>query len=111
MTFSEFGRQIASNASTGTDHGTAAPMFLFGDCVKQGMIGEAPDIPAEIEPIEGVAMQYDFRDIYGSVLIDLFGVAEQDILEILYPEFQYVSLLHCTETEVVLPATASAGSR
>ena len=30
MTFSEFGRQIASNASYGTDHGDAGPMFLFG---------------------------------------------------------------------------------
>src|SRR5690606_33177448 len=32
MTFSEFGRQIAANNSLGTDHGTAAPLFLFGSC-------------------------------------------------------------------------------
>jgi uncharacterized protein (DUF1501 family) len=30
MTFSEFGRRIKSNASGGTDHGAAAPLFVFG---------------------------------------------------------------------------------
>lgn len=39
MTFSEFGRQIASNASLGTDHGDAAPLFLFGTCIQTGIIG------------------------------------------------------------------------
>ena len=42
MTFSEFGRQIASNESLGTDHGTAAPLFLFGSCVKPGFTGQNP---------------------------------------------------------------------
>ena len=30
MTFSEFGRRIKSNGSGGTDHGAAAPLFVFG---------------------------------------------------------------------------------
>ncbi len=38
MTFSEFGRQIASNGSFGTDHGDAAPIMLFGSCVNTGVI-------------------------------------------------------------------------
>jgi uncharacterized protein (DUF1501 family) len=39
MTFSEFGRRIKSNASTGTDHGTAAPLFVFGAGVQGGILG------------------------------------------------------------------------
>ncbi len=103
MTFSEFGRQIASNASDGTDHGTAAPLFLFGACIKQGMVGETPEIPATIEPIEGVGMQFDFRDIYGSLLIDWFEVSQADVQNLLYPEFQYTSLLLPCLTPVVDP--------
>ena len=40
MTFSEFGRRIKSNGSTGTDHGAAAPMFIFGKEVQ----GQRPPV-------------------------------------------------------------------
>ena len=39
MCFSEFGRRVKENASGGTDHGVAGPMFLIGDRVKGGMFG------------------------------------------------------------------------
>ena len=39
MSFSEFGRRVRQNASQGTDHGTAAPMFLFGPMVQPGIVG------------------------------------------------------------------------
>ncbi|MEY4892602.1 MAG: hypothetical protein RIQ34_1214, partial [Bacteroidota bacterium] len=45
MTFSEFGRRIKSNSSSGTDHGAAAPMFLFGKSVEAGMLGVNPTLP------------------------------------------------------------------
>src|SRR6185295_2882052 len=45
MTFSEFGRRIKSNTSIGTDHGAAAPMFLFGDQVVPGVLGNNPALP------------------------------------------------------------------
>ena len=48
MTFSEFGRRIKSNDSLGTDHGAAAPMFLFGSKVQSGVIGNSPQIPATL---------------------------------------------------------------
>src|SRR5947207_7958196 len=44
MTFSEFGRRVEQNASGGTDHGAAAPMFMFGTRIKQGVIGEHPSL-------------------------------------------------------------------
>ncbi|HMB95291.1 MAG TPA: DUF1501 domain-containing protein, partial [Tepidisphaeraceae bacterium] len=44
MTFSEFGRRVASNASGGTDHGAAAPMMLFGPACKQAIVGAHPSL-------------------------------------------------------------------
>jgi len=79
MTFSEFGRQIASNASNGTDHGDAAPLFFFGSCLSSQVIGNNPTISSTIVNQAGVPMQYDFRDVYASVLHDWFGVSETDV--------------------------------
>ena len=44
MTFSEFGRRVAENASGGTDHGAAAPMFVVGGKVKAGLLGRYPSL-------------------------------------------------------------------
>jgi uncharacterized protein (DUF1501 family) len=74
MTFSEFGRTIASNGSMGTDHGAAAPLFVFGKGVNPGIIGSNPDIPQFIEESADVPMANDFRQVYASVLKDWFGV-------------------------------------
>ncbi len=79
MTFSEFGRQIASNASLGTDHGDAAPLFLFGSCLDIDIMGANPVIPDTVVNQAGIPMQIDFRDVYASVLKDWFGVSSTDI--------------------------------
>lgn len=101
MTFSEFGRQIASNDSLGTDHGTAAPLILFGNCVQPDIMGDNPDIPGQVERGEGVPMQYDFRDVYGSILMDWFEVSQEDIKSMFYPGFNYLPLFNdCKPTAV-----------
>lgn len=79
MTFSEFGRQIASNASFGTDHGDAAPLFLFGECLDFQIMGPNPVVSDTVVNQAGVPMQIDFRDVYASVLKDWFGVDTTDI--------------------------------
>jgi len=79
MTFSEFGRQVASNYSLGTDHGDAAPMFLFGSCIDASIIGPNPVISNVITNQEAVPMQIDFRDIYASILKDWFEVPENEV--------------------------------
>jgi uncharacterized protein (DUF1501 family) len=68
MTFSEFGRRVAENASGGTDHGAAAPMFLIGDKVKAGFLGAAPSLaPADL--FQGdLKFTVDFRCVYAAVL-------------------------------------------
>lgn len=79
MTFSEFGRQIASNASLGTDHGDAAPLILFGSCLDVSVMGSNPVIGSSIVNQEGIPMQFDFRDIYASILKDWFLIPAADV--------------------------------
>ncbi|MEI2693475.1 MAG: DUF1501 domain-containing protein [Saprospiraceae bacterium] len=101
MTFSEFGRRIKANDSTGTDHGSAAPMFLFGSCVNPGILGNNPTINANVTNDEGVAMQYDFRSIYASILIDWFQVAPSVVSQLLFQEFQKLPVIEgCSPTSV-----------
>lgn len=87
MTYSEFGRQIRSNASFGTDHGTAAPMLIFGDCVEGGILGDNIPIDPATDPQAGVPMQFDFRDVYGTVLEKWFGVSDPQIRQFLHSEY------------------------
>jgi len=93
MTYSEFGRRIRSNSSFGTDHGTAAPLFVFGSCVQGGVIGDNPEISEDVDNKEGVPMQHDFRSIYGSILTDWFEVPEQDVQDVLLGEFQKLPII------------------
>ena len=93
MTFSEFGRQIASNASFGTDHGDAAPMFLFGSCISGNIIGPNPTIGSSIVNQAGVPMQIDFRDVYASILKDWFEVDPVDIQPLFGHTVNYIDVL------------------
>lgn len=66
MTFSEFGRRVGENASRGTDHGEAAPVFLIGGGVKGGLYGQHPDL-ARLN-MGNLAYTTDFRTVYATVL-------------------------------------------
>ncbi|MBP7273096.1 MAG: DUF1501 domain-containing protein [Saprospiraceae bacterium] len=79
MTFSEFGRRIISNFSLGTDHGTAAPLFIIGENVQGGILGSNPFIPNNTSVDDNIPMQYDFRSVYNTLLKDWFCVPEQDL--------------------------------
>ncbi|MEW6510831.1 MAG: DUF1501 domain-containing protein [Bacteroidota bacterium] len=79
MTFSEFGRRIKSNSSGGTDHGTAAPMFIFGTNVNASVFGTSPVLPATPTVSDNVPLQFDFRSVYASVLKDWFGASQTEI--------------------------------
>ncbi len=82
-TVTEFGRRIKSNASNGTDHGSAAPIISFGKNVIPGIIGTSPTLPTNATVNDQVPMQYDFRQVYASILEDWFGVSTTDTAEIL----------------------------
>jgi len=103
MTYSEFGRRIRSNASLGTDHGTAAPMFIFGSCLQNGILGENPEIDTQVGDSEGLPMQYDFRDVYGTVLSDWLGIDEDSVRSILFDEFNPLPLIKDCSSSSTLP--------
>jgi uncharacterized protein (DUF1501 family) len=75
VTTSEFGRRIESNGSYGTDHGTGAPMYVFGKGVKPGVFGKVPDLTKD-----NVDLQYDYRQVYSSILRDWMGVDENVVI-------------------------------
>lgn len=65
-TFSEFGRRPMENESHGTDHGTAAPLFVMGSSVKAGMHGTAPSL--QLERNQDLTFSTDFRQVYATTL-------------------------------------------
>lgn len=93
FTFSEFGRRIKSNASGGTDHGSAAPMFLFGEMLNSAVIGNTPDIPSSPTTSDNVPMQYDFRSIYASFLENWFCMDSNYLDDVLLKNFQSLNLI------------------
>lgn len=88
MSFSEFGRRVKENASQGTDHGAAAPMFLAGAPVKTGVIGDQPSLT---DLIDGdIRHHTDFRQVYASVLEDWIG---WDSVSILGKRFDKINVI------------------
>ena len=79
MTFSEFGRRVAENSSSGTDHGTAAPQFLFGGRVTGGFHGDHPPL----YDLEGGNLKHrlHFRSLYATVAKEWWGVRPDFIME------------------------------
>ncbi len=72
MTFSEFGRRVEQNGSEGTDHGTAAPLFLFGAGTNGGLYGGAPSL-TDLDRNGNLKYQTDFKAVYSTVLQHWFG--------------------------------------
>jgi uncharacterized protein (DUF1501 family) len=66
LAYSEFGRRVKANASQGTDHGTAGPVFVAGAPVKGGFYGDEPSLTdldnGDLKPTT------DFRDVYYELL-------------------------------------------
>src|SRR4030088_1640644 len=78
MIWAEFGRRVKENGSAGTDHGTAAPMFLLGAPVKGGLYGEQPSLRA----LDNGNLKFttDFRSVYSSVLQGFLKAPAADLL-------------------------------
>ena len=96
MTFSEFGRRIKSNGSMGTDHGSAAPVLVFGAVLNTnisavagtahpvpGMIGNSPNLPVNAAVNEQVPKQFEFKQIYATVMQDWLCMTEAQTNEVL----------------------------
>jgi hypothetical protein len=94
MTYSEFGRRIKSNASGGTDHGSAAPLFLFGKNVRGGVFGDNPNIPSSATTNDNIPYQFDFRAVYNTILQNWFCVSSNAEIEILLKQFPTIPLIN-----------------
>lgn len=79
LVFSEFGRRLRENASEGTDHGTAAPVFLLGKPVNGGLVGPYPDLTRLKD--EDPEYKIDFRQIYATVLERWLGRPAEAVLK------------------------------
>ena len=89
MTFSEFGRRVAQNASNGTDHGTANNMFFISGALKQkGVINSMPDLS---DLLEGdLKYKIDFKNVYATVLKNWLGANDTAILKKKYDYLSFV---------------------
>lgn len=96
FTFSEFGRRIKSNASIGTDHGSAIPVIYFGKNIIPQVVGANPVIPSNASTGSNLPMLYDFRSIYGTFLSQWFCVPQADVNKLLYDKFQNLPILNPT---------------
>jgi uncharacterized protein (DUF1501 family) len=89
MTYSEFGRRVAQNASGGTDHGTAAPLFVTGTGVRGGhFYGDQPSLSA----LDQGDLHYttDFRSVYATVLARVVGVDPKVALGSSFPPLAFL---------------------
>jgi uncharacterized protein (DUF1501 family) len=78
VTFSEFGRRVKENASLGTDHGVAGPMFAISPHVKGGMVGKHPSLT---DLTEGDLKHHtDFRSVYATMLDRWLGIDSKAVL-------------------------------
>ncbi len=78
LTFSEFGRRVQENASQGTDHGAAAPVFVVGPVAQPGLVGSHPSLD---DLDEGdLKLRTDFRSVYASLIADWLGLAADPVV-------------------------------
>lgn len=88
FSFSEFGRRVAENASGGTDHGCAGPMFVFGGSVKPGFYGKPPSLT----DLDRGDLKYnvDFRSVYTTVLENWMKTDPKVVLGRPFPKLEFI---------------------
>jgi uncharacterized protein (DUF1501 family) len=87
MTYSEFGRRVAENLSGGTDHGTAAPVFVVGEAVKGGQFyGSEPSL-TDLDD-GNLKFTTDFRSVFATMLADVIGVDPKMALNGSFPSLK-----------------------
>ncbi len=96
VTISEFGRRLKENGTSGTDHGTAAPLFVIGNSVRGGIIGSNPNLSI-LDSSGDFKYEFDYRQIYTSILQDHFGTDSALSKEILFKSFSKLPIYKTSE--------------
>jgi len=99
MTTSEFGRRPYQNGGGGTDHGAAAPMFVLGNTINGGIIGNAPNL-SSFDGNNNLLHEYDYRQIYSSLLSQHFGLSSDQINNALLNSFESLDIISTTNSGV-----------
>ena len=92
MTFSEFGRRVNQNGSGGTDHGTAAPLFVIGRNVYGGVYGANPDL-SDLDNSGDIKYTHDFRQLYATLLTQQLGMPINRMPDVLFKDFETLPLI------------------
>lgn len=101
MTFSEFGRTLQENSSQGTDHGSSAPVMVFGP-VKGGQYGShatLAQLDGSGDPIYGT----DYRSIYTSILDDWFDLPPEDVNSVIPGQYDKLDFVDALATNITRP--------
>ena len=89
VSFSEFGRRVAQNASGGTDHGTANNMFLVSGGLKQkGIINSLPDL-GDLQDGD-LKHKVDFKSVYATLLDKWLGADDKLILKGSFEKMSFI---------------------
>jgi uncharacterized protein (DUF1501 family) len=90
MTWSEFGRRVKENGSRGTDHGSAAPVFVAGAPVKGGLYGAAPSLT----DLDNGNLKHttDFRSVYQTMIQDWLGGDAASVLGGSFPQLPLLAV-------------------
>ncbi len=88
ISFSEFGRRVAENASGGTDHGAAAPLFVLGGGVKPGLYGSYPSL-TDLQDGD-LRFHTDFRSVYATALEKWLGAPSEQVLGRKFPLLPFI---------------------
>jgi uncharacterized protein (DUF1501 family) len=88
ISFSEFGRRVSENASGGTDHGAAAPLFVLGGGVKPGLYGSYPSL-TDLHDGD-LKFNTDFRSVYATALEKWLGAPSEMVLGKKFPLLPFI---------------------
>ena len=93
VTTSEFGRRVYENGSGGTDHGTSAPVFIFGSNINSGIFGSDPDFN-HLDENDNLQVQFDYRQVYTSIITDWFGLDQSVANQVFSENFSKISFVN-----------------
>jgi len=88
--YSEFGRRAQSNASGGTDHGSASNVIVVGPSVKGGLYGELPSL-TKLDDTSNFRHTTDFRRVYATLLADIMGVDPKSFLGVRFAPMTFLA--------------------
>jgi uncharacterized protein (DUF1501 family) len=92
-TFSEFGRCAKENGSEGTDHGTLAPMYVFGKNISAGVKGTNVNLSDLTNDNQLKGVQFDYRQVFTTLLQDWLGASEQVLTDTMFNGYAKMPLI------------------